>query len=38
VVEPLIGGTWGLDGWNEAFRAMHEGRVVKSVLQASNVD
>ncbi|MFI5358354.1 MAG: zinc-binding dehydrogenase, partial [Opitutales bacterium] len=32
VVEPLIGGIWGLDDWHPAFAAMHEGRIVKSLL------
>lgn len=35
VIDPLVGGTWSLEEWHEAFSAMHEGRVVKSVL-ASN--
>jgi L-iditol 2-dehydrogenase len=30
--EKIVGLTSGLDGWREAFAAMHEGRVIKSVL------
>jgi len=32
-VDPLIGGVWDLFHWDEAFAAMHEGRIVKGVLQ-----
>ncbi|MDB6167748.1 MAG: zinc-type alcohol dehydrogenase, partial [Verrucomicrobia bacterium] len=35
VIDPLIGGTWELAEWHAAFSAMHEGRVVKSVLVAN---
>ena len=28
----IVGLTTALDGWREAFDAMHEGRVIKSVL------
>ena len=31
-VAPLIGGQWGIEDWNDAFEAMHSGKVVKSVL------
>ena len=34
-IDPLIGGAWDLAHWREAFSAMHEGRVVKSVLEVS---
>ena len=30
--ETIVGLTSPLDGWREAFAAMHEGRVIKSVL------
>jgi len=30
--EAIVGLTTALDGWREAFDAMHEGRVIKSVL------
>ena len=32
-VTPIIGGTWGLEDWHEAFETMHDGRIVKSVLK-----
>jgi alcohol dehydrogenase/L-iditol 2-dehydrogenase len=32
-VRPMIGGTWPLEEWEDAFRAMHTGEVVKAVLQ-----
>jgi L-iditol 2-dehydrogenase len=35
VIDPLVGGVWGLPQWHEAFSAMHEGRVVKSLLVAN---
>ena len=35
VIDPLVGGVWGLSQWHEAFSAMHEGRVVKSVLEST---
>ncbi len=31
-VKPILGGTWPLDSWREAFDKMHHGEVVKSVL------
>ena len=31
-VTPIIGGTWGLEDWHEAFETMHDGRIVKSLL------
>ncbi len=31
-VTPIIGGQWGLGDWETAFRKMHHGEVVKSVL------
>jgi Zn-dependent alcohol dehydrogenase len=30
--DAIVGLTSSLDGWREAFEAMHEGRVIKSVL------
>lgn len=35
VIDGLVGGTWTLPQWHDAFSAMHEGRVVKSVLAAN---
>jgi alcohol dehydrogenase/L-iditol 2-dehydrogenase len=32
---PVIGGIYGLDGWEEAFASMEEGKNVKSVLRLS---
>ncbi len=32
-VEPIIGGTWRLEDWHDAFETMHSGSVVKSVLK-----
>jgi L-iditol 2-dehydrogenase len=32
VIDSLVGGVWSLSEWHEAFKAMHEGRVVKSIL------
>jgi alcohol dehydrogenase/L-iditol 2-dehydrogenase len=32
-VEPIIGGTWSLDRWHEAFESMHSGQIAKAVLQ-----
>ena len=31
-VEPLIGGVWPLEDWRKAFDEMHDGRIVKAVL------
>jgi L-iditol 2-dehydrogenase len=31
-VRPIVGGTWALEDWHEAFEKMHSGEVVKSVL------
>jgi len=31
-VRPLIGGIWGLAEWHTAFEKMHEGQIVKAVL------
>ena len=31
-VGPIIGGTWPLAGWHEAFERMHQGGIVKAVL------
>jgi len=30
--DEIVGLTSALDGWQEAFDAMHQGRVIKSVL------
>lgn len=32
-VKPIIGGVWPLEQWEEAFHAMHSGKIVKSVLK-----
>jgi alcohol dehydrogenase/L-iditol 2-dehydrogenase len=32
-VEPLIGGTWPLEKWQDAFETMHSGQIVKAVLE-----
>ena len=32
-VQPIIGGVWPIADWREAFEKMHQGEVVKSVLQ-----
>jgi L-iditol 2-dehydrogenase len=34
-VGPIIGGTWALEDWHEAFEKMHSGQIVKSVLKPS---
>lgn len=31
-VKPLIGGTWKLEQWHDAFETMHSGSIVKAVL------
>lgn len=31
-VEKIVGGTWSLDHWHEAFETMHAGQVAKSLL------
>ena len=31
-VKPIIGGTWPIEKWHDAFEAMHAGQIVKSVL------
>ena len=35
-VSPIIGGTWGLEDWHEAFETMHQGKIVKSLLKPGN--
>ena len=32
-VEPIVGGTWPLDDWHDAFETMHSGRIVKALLK-----
>ena len=32
-IEPMIGGTWPLAEWHDAFEAMHSGRIAKAVLR-----
>ena len=31
-VSPILGGTWPLESWREAFEAMHSGQIAKAVL------
>jgi L-iditol 2-dehydrogenase len=31
-VEPIVGGTWPLQEWHQAFEAMHSGQIVKAQL------
>jgi L-iditol 2-dehydrogenase len=31
-VEPIVGGTWPLQQWHQAFEAMHSGQIVKAQL------
>jgi len=31
-VRPIVGGTWPLEQWHDAFEAMHSGRIAKAVL------
>jgi alcohol dehydrogenase/L-iditol 2-dehydrogenase len=32
-VRDLIGGVWKLQQWQEAFEAMHQGEIIKAVIQ-----
>jgi L-iditol 2-dehydrogenase len=32
-LKPLIGGTWSLTEWHEAFETMHSGQIAKAVLR-----
>jgi len=32
-VAPIVGGTWLLDDWEEAFETMHSGQIAKAVLK-----
>ncbi len=32
-VAPIIGGTWQLEQWQEAFETMHDCKIVKAVLR-----
>lgn len=32
-IDPIIGGEWPLEGWEEAFKTMHSGDIVKAVLR-----
>ena len=32
-VKPIVGGTWPLEQWHEAFEAMHSGAIAKAVLK-----
>lgn len=34
-VDPIIGGRWSLEEWNDAFEKMHTGQIVKSILKPS---
>ena len=31
-VDPIIGGTWNLESWHDAFETMHNGSIAKSLL------
>jgi len=31
-IDPIIGGRWKLEQWQQAFIAMHSGQIVKAVL------
>jgi alcohol dehydrogenase/L-iditol 2-dehydrogenase len=31
-IEPVIGGTWPLERWHDAFATMHSGKIAKAVL------
>jgi len=35
-IEPIVGGTWPLTEWHEAFETMHSGRIAKAVLVNRN--
>ena len=32
-VKPIVGGTWPLEDWHEAFEKMHSGEIAKAVLR-----
>lgn len=32
-IDPIIGGVWPLEAWNEAFETMHSGKIAKAVLK-----
>lgn len=34
-IDPIIGGLWSLEKWDEAFHTMHSGEIVKAVLLTS---
>jgi L-iditol 2-dehydrogenase len=34
-IDPIIGGLWRLEKWDEAFHTMHSGEIVKAVLLTS---
>jgi alcohol dehydrogenase/L-iditol 2-dehydrogenase len=34
-VTPIVGGTWSLEHWDDAFEKMHSGQIVKSLLKPS---
>jgi alcohol dehydrogenase/L-iditol 2-dehydrogenase len=33
--QSIVGGTWALADWHEAFETMHSGKIAKSVLKVS---
>ncbi len=35
-LDPLIGGVWPLDQWQDAFGAMHQGTIAKAILKPCN--
>jgi alcohol dehydrogenase/L-iditol 2-dehydrogenase len=34
-VQPIIGGVWSLEDWQQAFKKMHSRKIVKSILKPS---
>lgn len=34
-LEPVMGGTWSLENWHEAFETMHSGTIAKAILKPS---
>jgi alcohol dehydrogenase/L-iditol 2-dehydrogenase len=32
-VKPIIGGVWPISDWEKAFKEMHSGKIIKSVLK-----
>ncbi len=36
-VRPIIGGTWSVTDWHDAFETMHSGSIAKAVLRPGGV-